>query len=173
VNITITTKNIEEWVKMKTLIVYGTKHGSAEKCCKLLKSKLSGEITTINIKKENVPDLSTFDSVIIGGSIYAGQIQKEIKIFCTNNLDELKSKKVGLFICGLSDDKFEEQLNNAFPKELASCAIAKEYFGGEFIFKNANFLEKFIMKKIAKTDKDVSKLLEGNINKMAKAMGNR
>ncbi|MDR3594948.1 flavodoxin domain-containing protein [Clostridium sp.] len=158
---------------MKTLIVYGTKHGSAEKCCKLLKNKISGEVITINIKIENVPDLSTFDNVIIGGSIYAGQIQKEIKNFCLKNIETLKSKRVGLFICGLSGDKFEEQLNNAFPKELASCAIAKEFFGGEFIFKNANFLEKFIMKKIAKTDKDSSNLLEENISKLAKSMGNR
>lgn len=152
---------------MKNLIIYGTKHGTAEKCCKLLKNKLSGEVTIINIKTENSPDLSTFDNVIIGGSIYAGRIQKEIKNFCIKNLDALKSKRLGLFICGLSGDKFEAQLNNAFPKELISAAVAKEFFGGEVVYGKMNFFEKFIMKKITKTDKDFSNLLEENINKFS------
>lgn len=158
---------------MKTLIVYGTKHGSVEKCSKLLKDKLSGEVITINIKNENVPGLSEFGNVIIGGSIYAGQIQKEIKSFCIKNAEQLKSKRIGLFICGLSGDKFEIQLNNAFPKELIFVAIAKEFFGGEVVYGKMNFFEKFIMKKITKTDKDFSNLLEENINKLAKLMMDR
>ncbi len=158
---------------MKTLIVYGTKHGSVEKCSKLLKDKLSGEVITINIRNENVPDLSEFGNVIIGGSIYAGQIQKEIKSFCIKNVGQLKSKRIGLFICGLSGDKFEVQLNNAFPKELISVAIAKEFFGGEVVYGKMNFFEKFIMKKITKTDKDFSNLLEENIDELAKSMENR
>lgn len=68
-------------IKMKTLIVYGTKHGTTEKCSKFLKDKLSGEVVIINIKKENMPDITTFNNIIIGGSIYMGQIQKEVKIF--------------------------------------------------------------------------------------------
>lgn len=152
---------------MKTLIIYGTKHGSAEKCSKLLKNKISGEVITINIKTENVPDLFSYDNVVIGGSIYAGQIQKEIKNFCIKNLEQLKSKRVGLFICGLSGDKFEAELDNAFPKELVACAAIKEFFGGEVVYGKMNFFEKLIMKKITKTDKDFSNLLEENINKFS------
>lgn len=66
---------------MKTLIVYGTKHGTTEKCSKLLKDKLSGEVVIINIKKENMPDITAFNNIIIGGSVYMGQIQKEVKKF--------------------------------------------------------------------------------------------
>lgn len=152
---------------MKTLIIYGTKHGSAEKCSKLLKDKLQGEVTIVNIKKDNVPDIISFDNIIIGGSIYMGQIQKEIKGFCLKNLNVLKDKKVGLFICGLNDKDVSTQLNNSFPEVLLTNGAAKEYFGGEIIFKNMNFFERFIMKKMAKTDKDVSKLLEENIDKFA------
>ncbi len=28
-----------------------------------------------------MPDITTFNNIIIGGSIYMGQIQKEVKIF--------------------------------------------------------------------------------------------
>ena len=152
---------------MKTLIIYGTKHGCAEKCSNLLKDKLQGDIVTVNIKKESIPDISLFDNIIVGGSIYAGQIQKEIKNFCIKNLSILKSKRVGLFICGMNNKEIPTLLKNYFPEELLSSSIAKEYFGGEFIFKNMNFLERFIIKKIAKSDKDSSTLSKETINKFA------
>lgn len=153
---------------MKALIVYGTKHGSAEKCSKLLKHKLAGEVIAVNIKNDNIPDITSFDNIIIGGSIYMGQIQKEIKSFCSKNFNILKGKRVGLFICGLNDKDISTQLSNSFPEVLLTNAIAKEYFGGEIIFENMNFLERFIMKKVGKTDKDTSKLIEENINRFAK-----
>jgi len=152
---------------MKTIIVYGTKYGSTEKCSKLLKDKLQGEVVTVNIKKGNVPDITTFDNVIIGGSIYMGQIRKEVKKFCTKNLNVLKGKRVGLFICGMGDQEDITQLNKSFPEELLTKAVAKDHFGGEIIFKNMNFFEGFIMKKVNKSDKDVSKISEENINKFA------
>ena len=150
---------------MKTLIVYGTKHGTTEKCSDFLKDKVRGEVVTINIKKENMPDITEFNNIVIGGSIYMGQIQKEVKNFCMENINALKEKRVGLFICGLNEKNVESQLNNAFPKELLTNAVAKECFGGEFIFKNMNFFERFIVKKVAKTHKDISKISEENINK--------
>lgn len=152
---------------MKTLIIYGTKHGTTEKCSKFLKDKFQGEVVTINIKKEKLPDIDSFDNIVIGGSIYMGQIQKEIKNFCIENINILKGKRVGLFICGLNEKDVESQLNNAFPKELLTNVVAKECFGGEFIFKNMNFFERFIVKKISKIDKDTSKISEENINKFA------
>lgn len=152
---------------MKTLIVYGTKHGTTEKCSKLLKDKLQGEVVVVNMKKEDVPDITSFDNIIIGGSIYMGQIRKEIKGFCSKNLNVLKDKRVGLFICGLNDKDVNTQLNSSFPEVLLTNAAAKENFGGEIIFKNMNFFESFIIKKINKTDKDILKLSEENINKFA------
>jgi menaquinone-dependent protoporphyrinogen oxidase len=157
---------------MKTLIIYGTKHGSAEKCSKLVRDKLQGEVVIVNIKKDSVPDLNLFDNIIIGGSIYMGQIQKEIKNLCLNNINVLKDKKVGLFVCGMNEKEVDTQLYNAFPKELINNSAAKEHFGGEFIFKNMNFFERFIVKKISKIDKDVSKLSEENINKFAQLINN-
>lgn len=152
---------------MKTLIVYGTKHGTAEKCSEILKSKLQGEVVSVNIKKKNVPDIGSFDKVVIGGSIYAGQIQKEIKQFVVENIEVLKNKKLAFFICGMSDKDFETLVKNYFPEELLVKATDVEYFGGEIIFKNMNFFERFIVKKVMKTDKDTSTISEENIDKFA------
>jgi menaquinone-dependent protoporphyrinogen oxidase len=170
---------------MKTIIIYASKHGSAEKCSELLKGKLHGEVTIVNIKKEATPDITSFDNIIVGGSIYMGKIQKTVSEFCLKNLNELKNKRIGLFICCMNIKEAEMQLNNSFPKELVSIAATKECFGGEFNLKEMNFMEKAITKMVskmlAKNDpslatkdikKDVSMISEENINKFAEIMNN-
>jgi menaquinone-dependent protoporphyrinogen oxidase len=157
---------------MKTLIAYTSKYGCTEKCAKILSEKLPGETDLINLEGERPVDLSAYDRIIIGGSIYMGRVQKPVTDFCNKNLDQLKGKKLGLFICCMSEGKdAEAQLNNAFPKELLDIAIAKDYFGGEFIFKKMNPLHRLIVKKIAKTDKDISKISHERIANFGQLWG--
>jgi len=153
-------------------IVYGTKYGCAEKCAKALTERLEEKADLYNLTKGQTPDLKRYDEVIIGGSIYIGKIQKEVTNFCTSNLETLKSKKVGLFICGMQETNRDEEIRSSFPADLLKTAVAKEFFGGEFIFKKMNMMERFIVKKIAKTNQDVSNIVEANIEKLAKTMNN-
>lgn len=157
---------------MKTLIIYGSKHGCTEKCSMILKDKLQGEVIAINIRNQDVPNIEFFHNIIIGGSIYIGKIQKEIRNFCFENINTLKNKKIGFFICCMNEDSAEIQLNSSFPEELLPHASAIGHFGGEFIFKNFNVLERFIVKKVAKTNKDISTISEENISKFAKLINN-
>jgi len=158
---------------MDTLIVYGSKHGCTEKCANLLKEKLDGNVHVVNLKDSNEIDLSKYDKVIIGGSIYVGKIQKEVSKFSSENLETLKEKQVGLFICGMqSEEAIEKELNENFPKELLKTAKAKGYFGGEFIIDKLGFMEKQIVKKVAKVNLDKSNILNDNIYKFAEGMNN-
>lgn len=164
---------------METLIIYASKHGCAEKCSKLLKERLLGGAVVVNIMKETIPDVTLFSHIIIGGSIYAGTIQKEISEFCLKNLDKLKNKKLGLFICCMNKDSAEMQLNNAYPKELLNIAAAKGCFGGEFNFTKMNVIERFIVKMASKADKglpvadgkkDISYISEESIKSFVQLM---
>jgi menaquinone-dependent protoporphyrinogen oxidase len=158
---------------MKTLIIYASKYGATEKCSNLLKDKLHNEVEIVNIKKESIPEINMFDKIIIGGSIYMGKIQKEVNQFCLKNASVLKNKKLGFFICCMSENEVaEKQINNSFPEELLKNAVARGCFGGEFNFKKMNFIEGVIIKKISKTSEDSSKLLKENINEFAQLMNN-
>lgn len=158
---------------MKTLIIYASKHGCTEKCSNILKDKLNGEVKIVDIKKDSIPEITAFDNIIVGGSIYMGRIQKKINNFCLKNSTTLKNKKLGFFTCGMSENEIaEKQINTSFPEELLTNAIAKSYFGGEFIFEKMNFFESFIVKKISKTNKDISKISKENINKFAQLINN-
>lgn len=157
----------------KILIAYASKHGCAEECAKSLAAKLDGEATILNLKAKSLADLESFDKIVIGGSIYAGRIQKEVRDFCVKNESILKEKKLGLFICGTSEgDTAINQVEASFPAALLSSALTKESFGGKITLSKMNFLEKKIIKAVAKIDTDMSNLSEETIDRFAKTLNN-
>ncbi|WP_069997220.1 flavodoxin domain-containing protein [Cellulosilyticum sp. I15G10I2] len=168
---------------MKTLITYASKHGAARKCAQMLKEKIAGDNEVIDLKNVKNIDLSQYDNVVIGGSIYVGAIQKQVTEFCSQNIEILKKKKIGLFISCMNENEAEKQLNQVFPQELLEAACVKKSCGGEFNFKSMNFMEKMIIKMISKAEaknnpkakpinirENVSKLILANINEIAQAM---
>ena len=136
-----------------TLIVYASRYGAVEKCAREIFELLDGRVDICNLdNRELFPDISTYDSVIIGGSIYYGKVQKNISKFCLENIDTLQNKRLGFFIgCGYSGEKAEKELREAFPQELYDKAQASDYFGGEIDKSKLSFLEKIIIKQVEKT----------------------
>ena len=157
---------------MSTLIAYATKYGFTKNCAETLAGKLDEKADICDLSG-NRPDLAKYDKVIIGGSVYAGKIRKPVARFCTENLNILKGKKLGLFICGMADgDDARKQLESSFPEELLAVVAAKDSFGGECNYEKMNFLERLIMKKITGSDKSQSRIEEDHITRFADQMKN-
>lgn len=157
---------------MSILIAYGTKYGFTKKCAEILAKKLNEKADICDLNVSN-PNPAQYDIIIIGGSIYAGKIRKPVKRFCSENLDVLKSKKIGLFVCGLAEgDNALKQLKSVYPKELVSISIAKENFGGECNYNKMNFFERFIMKRITGSNKNQIKLDDKSIASFALQINN-
>ncbi|WP_366924504.1 flavodoxin domain-containing protein [Metallumcola ferriviriculae] len=166
---------------MNTLVAYASKYGCTENCARMLSEKLTGEVDLCDLKTAKIVDLSKYDKVIVGGSIYAGKVRKEVSDFCSTNLNVLKEKNLGLFVCGMLEDQAEMELNNSYPSELLTKALVKEFMGGKFQFKKMKLPEKFIVKMVSKADKsrpaldtskDVSTISEQTITRFAAAMNN-
>jgi len=122
---------------MKTAVIYATRSGTAEKCSEKLSEMLAGESAIINIKKVSSPDLSGYDAVIVGSSIRIGKVQKEISEFVQKNLETLKEKRLGVFLCmGAGEENFSEYLSRNFPKEFLDKCKAKGFFGGDSISRD-------------------------------------
>ncbi|MBX2956675.1 MAG: hypothetical protein KF846_10990 [Cyclobacteriaceae bacterium] len=153
---------------MRTLIVYMTHHGTTEKVVEKL-TELLGKSTTevVNLEYDAVPDLSRYNTLIIGGSIHVGQIQLGIKQFCRDYKQELLKKKLGLFICYMNKEQGKQEFENAFPKELREHAHASGLFGGEFLFEKMNFLERFIVRMVTSEKKTTSAINYPAIAKFA------
>ncbi len=161
---------------MKTIILYASKYGSTEECAKMLTEALEGIQGSIELVKltgkENV-DLTGYSTVIIGGPVYMGKLKEEVKIFCTQHAEELKTKNLGLFTCGMREgEEALSQLDAVFPQELVKHAKVKDHFGGEFVFQKMNFLEKLIIKAVAKAKDDSSTISPSRIQGYARRIKN-
>ncbi len=167
--ITENTLKPEKKYTMKTAIIYATRHGCTEKCAKELANQLPQNAALINLDQSTDINLQAFETIILGGSIHAGSLNKKLSKHIEKYGKTLESKKIGLFLCCMEEgEKAEEQFENAFPGYLKSKAIAKGLFGGEFNFERMNFFEKAIIKKIAKTDQSVSKINYSTIEEFSK-----
>ena len=159
---------------MKTLIVFGTTYGYAKESAQKLAEQLEGEVVLVNAMTGTIPSIKGFDSVIIGGSIYMGQIQKKIKEFCITNNEELSNKRLGLFLCCGLPENLEQSMKNAFPERLLEKAVDKECFGGELRINKMKFMHKMLtnmmLKATEKEGKAPAKPITENISKLAEAM---
>ena len=153
---------------MKTAIIYSTWSGTVEKCASEISKKLSEEPEIINIKKDPSPKLKEFDAVIVGASIRIGKANKEITEFVRRNLEDLKSKRLGVFLCmGSGEENFEEYLSQNFPKEFLDKCKTKGFFGGEFNLERLGFLSRMMLKTASK-GKPQPHIVSSNIDKFVK-----
>ena len=154
---------------MKTAIIFATKHGSTDKCAHTLANELEPYTKVINLENKDPFKINEFETIIIGGSIHAGMINKKIKSFVNKNQEILSEKKLGLFLCCMFEgEKAFEQFQKAFPEKLRNKAVAHGYFGGEFDFDKMNLFEKAIVKKVANVEQSISRINYSNIKAFAK-----
>lgn len=144
---------------MKAGIFYSSKHGTTEKIANYIKERLDGyAVEVIELTGANIPEVEDYDLIIIGGSIHVGKIQNSVETFCKLRESELIYKKVGLFICGMLEDKLQEEFDNAYSDTLKEHSSANGIFGGELLFDEMNILEKFVVKRVAKVSETVSQI---------------
>lgn len=149
---------------MKTIIIYSSKYGCTEDCAKALKSKLNGDSILVNLKNARAVDFQQYDWIIIGGSIYVGKIQKEVKQFCERNLKTLLTKNIALFMCCTTPEQVNDFFKSNFPSELLAHAMQTTNFGGELRQEKMGFLERKLTAMIAKAEPMKTEILHENID---------
>ncbi|OGS37682.1 MAG: hypothetical protein A2293_07520 [Elusimicrobia bacterium RIFOXYB2_FULL_49_7] len=157
----------------KILVVYASRHGATESCAKRIHAALGENAVLHNLADAVKVSIQEYDFVILGGSIHAGTIQKKVRQFLRQQFIAMMQKKVALFLCCMEEgDKAAEQFKKAFPEPLIKKAVAIGLLGGVFDFEKMNMFESFLVKKIAKVDKSVSKLSEENLQRFIEEIKN-
>lgn len=155
---------------MKTAVLFSTKHGSAARCAEMLAEKAAGDVTVVNVKEQPVFSLDSFDTVILGASVYMNRIQKEMSLFCSRNSGKLLKKRLGLYICsGARGDQGLEYLK-LFGEDLYARAEVKSLFGDEVHWEDMNCLEKLVTRIVSKRKTSSSNLETGNIDSFMEKM---
>ncbi len=133
---------------MKTLIIYGTRNGSVRTVANKLKQGLEGQIDIIDSKETTVKDITGYNKVLIGSSIYFGQINKHVKEFINMHKPELLNKRLGVFILAGEKDKskMERQLRNSITNDIYEKADLISVIGSEIKLEKYSWLVKLILK---------------------------
>ncbi len=153
---------------MKILIVYASNHGTTAKVVEKL-SRLIGynRCKSVNIRETTPPALDNFNSVIIGGSVHYGRVQRKIRKYCEKNLDELLTKQIGLFICYINQKEEIKEYIDSYPAELIQHAHAEGFFGGELKLEKMNLLERYLVKKRLDYSESIRRIDSQSINHFA------
>lgn len=128
---------------MRTVVVYKSKTGFAKKYAEWIAEALSADI--FDAAKVTIDMLTAYDTVVYGGSLYAGGING-IK-YITQNLDKLKNKKIVAFATGASpsrEDVINEVQNKNFTIAEQKC-IRFFYLRGGFDFSKLTLINKVLM----------------------------
>ena len=134
---------------MKTLIFYATKHGATREIARQIAEEM-GETKLCDLKNDTIPGLADVDCIIVGSSVYAGGVHKEVKNFLSENAAELQCKRFGLFLSGMGASSEKSYFESNFPAVLLQKAKAKSFLGGIYDPKKAGFMGRLVMKAVAK-----------------------
>jgi len=107
---------------MNAIILYQSKYGATAKYARWLSEMLQCDI--IETQKTRINALEKYDTVVLGGGIYAGGILGIS--FLKKNYEKLKAKKIAVFAVGASpyDEKAMTALKERFFKnELAAIPL--------------------------------------------------
>ena len=145
---------------MNTLILFSSKYGATEKCAELISKDLQGKVDLLNLKSKLLGDISSYDMILLGGGIYAGRIQGELKKFVEGNEESLMNKNIGLFLCCKEEqqEKVSQYMKENFPDWMVEKAVIKEHLGYELNLDRMNFFERFLMKSILKIKESSSNI---------------
>lgn len=138
-----------------TIIVYASRHGTTAEYAKRLMKLLDGnvDLCSLDERGKSMPDMSFYDTIVIGGSIHYGKNSKLIVSFVKNNIDLLITRRLGLFVTSYYDgERALQQLSNAYPKELIEKAVVADFFDGELLYQKLNFFEKIVAKVVLKAE---------------------
>lgn len=127
---------------MATLIVYASSGGNTKAVAEYIASKTEGK--AVDVSAASSVDLSSFDTIVIGGRVWAGNIPKSLIEFVNKNKDIISQKKSAFYVCCMyNDDKGQQQCD----KLAASVGISNHtYFNKakKLVKENPSQIDNFI-----------------------------
>lgn len=128
---------------MKTIILYSSKHGATKEIAlQLANDGPKYVVKDINEFNES-PD--NYDCIIIGASIYVGNLSKKVVTLCK----EATTCKLLLFLSGLAKEKWQETLQTNIPNYQQIFTYTC-FIGGKLNFLDMGFMERTMIKMINK-----------------------
>ena len=127
---------------MATIIVYASTGGNTKAVAEYIASKTGGQ--AVDVSAASSIDLTSYDTIVIGGRVWAGNIPKGLLEFVEKNKDIISQKKSAFYVCcAYNDDKGQTQCDGLAQK----VGIANHTFfnkGKKLVKENPSQIDSFI-----------------------------
>jgi menaquinone-dependent protoporphyrinogen oxidase len=113
----------------RALIVYGTRYGATARTSEDIADVFRKEglvVKVVNLKEDEVKDISEYDLVIVGSGIKIKKWTKEPENFLKKFQKELKKKKTAIFICCGAKYPLDEKADKEKEIEYAKTKYLEE-----------------------------------------------
>ena len=154
---------------MNTIVVYKSKTGFVKNYAEWIADELSADI--FEVSKVNIDMLTTYDTIVYGGSLHAIGING-VKLI-TKNIDKLKDKKLVVFASGASpssENVIKGVITNNFTSDQQKY-IKFFYLRGGFNYNKLPTFDKVLMTllkwKINSKKKQKKELMPDEIGMLA------
>jgi len=153
---------------VKTIILYATKYGATKEIAERVAKLISGAVVHDVLDRDTVPSLNDFDCVILGSSLCAGSIRKEMKAYLKASADELQGKRIGLFLSGFAEKEADKAFEKNFLKVIKAEVVSKGFLGGIFDPEKVGKTGRFLMRIVAKIGYYTNTISDEAIKKFVK-----
>lgn len=143
---------------MKTIILYSSKYGTTKMCANQIKSSLD-QSDIFSLDQNKYVDVSEYDRVVFGSSVYMGRMRSAVSKFISNNADDLKGKEVNFFFCCNDSTDYK----GLVPNVVKTSVNEIRHFGFELKISEMGLIDKFITKKVSGSKADLSKVNDKEI----------
>ncbi|MCI1742203.1 MAG: flavodoxin domain-containing protein [Prevotella sp.] len=144
---------------MKIAIIYCSKYGTTEKVCHAI-SKMVGkanEVDLFDLKNQKKLNVHEYDAIVLGSSVYAGKPRTQMVEFCKNNEEQLLSKRLFLFVCGMDKEHAAREIEMTYPAKMLQAAEKSEFIEGEFLLNKISFIERLMLRVFFKVKQSVTR----------------
>ena len=156
---------------MKVLIAYRSRYGTTASCARALAGMIRSGSETIDLARTRTVDLSPFDVVLIGGSVYGGRILPQVTSFCERHRDALREMRVGVFLCCLyQGEHARTQMREAFPDWLLDRCFAYALAGGELVYAKLSLLDRMLVRSVTRGRRDILRMNPEALRALADAV---
>lgn len=140
----------------KTLIAYETKGGATEEAARkiadILRSKYQLEVDIVDLKEQKVPDLTQYNSFVIGAGVRMGKVYKKALKFLES---DLSNKRVAFFVSsswagtpGSYDNAKAKFVENTLAKYPKINPVSTEAFGGRIRYFRKTMVDNTDLAKV-------------------------
>ena len=133
---------------MKIAVIYASVGGTTRECAELLKKELKTHTVELFDLSESEPELSEYDTLVIGFPIRMGKAIKRARRYIKKYADELIGHRVAYYICCGFVDCFEEYAVKVIPRALYERAIAISCLGGSLEPSRFKGLDRLVVKAV-------------------------